>query len=137
MTDLLNWRLPDGVEDLLPPEAAALESLRRRVLDVFRAWGFEYIEPPVLEYLDALLVGSGGDLDLQTLKVVDQRSGRLLGVRADMTAQAARIDAHVLGARGVQRLCYAGTVVHANPSEVLDSRIPFKAGAEMFGDVEL
>jgi ATP phosphoribosyltransferase regulatory subunit len=137
VTDLLNWRLPDGVEDLLPPEAAALEALRRRVLDVFRAWGFEYIEPPVIEYLDALLVGSGGDLDLQTLKVVDQRSGRLLGVRADMTAQAARIDAHVLGARGVQRLCYAGTVVHANPSEVLDSRIPFKAGAEIFGAADL
>ncbi len=137
MTDMLNWRLPDGVEDLLPPDAAALEALRRRVLDVFRAWGFEYIEPPLIEYLDALLVGSGGDLDLQTLKVVDQRSGRLLGVRADITSQAARIDAHALGARGVQRLCYAGTVVHAMPSEVLDSRIPFKAGAEIFGASDL
>jgi ATP phosphoribosyltransferase regulatory subunit len=133
VTDTLNWRLPEGVEDLLPPEAWALEQVRRRVLDIFHRAGFEYIEPPVIEYLDALLVGSGGDLDLQTFKVVDQRSGRLLGVRADMTSQAARIDAHSLSATGIRRLCYAGTVVHANPAGVLDSRIPEKAGAEIFG----
>jgi ATP phosphoribosyltransferase regulatory subunit len=133
----LNWRLPEGVDELLPPEAWALELVRRRVLDVFRGWGFEYVEPPVIEYLDALLVGSGNDLDLQTLKVVDQRSGRLLGVRADMTSQAARIDAHSLAGDGVRRLCYAGTVVHANPSGVLDSRIPEKAGAEIFGAATL
>jgi ATP phosphoribosyltransferase regulatory subunit len=133
----LNWRLPEGVDELLAPEAWALELVRRRVLDVFRSWGFEYVEPPVIEYLDALLVGSGNDLDLQTLKVVDQRSGRLLGVRADMTSQAARIDAHSLAGDGVRRLCYAGTVVHANPSGVLDSRIPEKAGAEIFGAATL
>lgn len=137
MSNSLNWRLPEGVDELLPPDAWALEEIRRRVLDVFRVWGFEYIDPPVIEYLDALLVGSGHDLDLQTLKVVDQRSGRLLGVRADMTSQAARIDAHSLPGDGVRRLCYAGTVVHANPAGVLDSRVPEKAGAEIFGAASL
>ncbi len=110
-----------------------MEHIRRRVLDVFRSWGFEYVDPPVIEYLDSLLVGTGPDMDLQTLKVVDQRSGRLLGVRADMTSQAARIDAHSLAGEGVRRLCYAGSVVHANPAAVLDTRVPFKAGAEIFG----
>lgn len=135
------WRLPDGVDELLPPEAWALEQVRREVLDVFNSWGFDYIEPPVVEYLDALLVGAGpngglghqDDLDLQTLKVVDQRSGRLLGVRADMTAQAVRIDAHSRPSERVQRLCYAGPVVLANPAAALDSRVPLKAGAEIFG----
>ena len=101
-----NWRLPAGVGDLLPPDAWALELTRRRVLDVFRAWGFEYIDPPVVEYLDALLVGAGDDMDLQTLKALDQKSGRLLGVRADMTAQAIRVDAHSRPVAGVQRLCW-------------------------------
>jgi ATP phosphoribosyltransferase regulatory subunit len=128
-----HWRLPEGVDELLPPAAWQLEQIRRRVLDVFRSWGFEYVDPPVIEYLDALLVGSGTDMDLQTLKVVDQRSGRMLGVRADMTSQAARIDAHSLPADGVQRLCYAGSVVHANPAAALDTRVPLKAGAEIFG----
>jgi len=132
-----NWRLPEGVDELLPPDAWALELIRRRVLDVFRSWGFEYVDPPIIEYLDALLVGSGSDLDLQTLKVVDQRTGRLLGVRADMTSQAARIDAHSLPGDGVRRLCYAGTVVHANPAGVLDTRVPEKAGAEIFGAATL
>jgi ATP phosphoribosyltransferase regulatory subunit len=127
------WRLPEGVDDLLPPEARRLELLRRRVLDVFRVWGFEYVDPPLIEYLDSLLVGSGHDLDLQTLKVVDQRTGRLLGVRADLTSQAIRIDAHSRPADGVQRLCYAGCVVHANPAWALDDRVPQKAGAEIFG----
>ena len=128
-----HWRLPEGVDELLPPIAWQLELLRRQVLDVFRAWGFEYVDPPVIEYLDALLVGTGTDMDLQTLKVVDQKSGRMLGVRADMTSQAARIDAHSLPGGGVQRLCYAGSVVHANPAAALDSRVPLKAGAEIFG----
>jgi ATP phosphoribosyltransferase regulatory subunit len=128
-----NWRLPAGVDELLPPEAWSLEQLRRRVLDVFRAWGFEYIDPPVVEYLDALLVGGGDDLNLQTLKAVDQASGRLLGVRADMTAQAVRVDAHSRPVPGVQRLCYAGNVVFANPDSPLDRRVPVKAGAELFG----
>lgn len=128
-----NWRLPAGVEELLPPRAWALELTRRRVLDVFRTWGFEYIDPPVVEYLDALLVGAGADMDLQTLKAVDQPSGRLLGVRADLTAQAVRVDAHSRPEPGVQRLCYAGNVVFANPVSPLDPRVPLKAGAELFG----
>lgn len=128
-----NWRLPAGVGELLPPAAWALELTRRRVLDVFRAWGFEYIEPPVVDYLEALLVGGGDDMDLQTLKVVDQKSGRLLGIRADLTAQAVRVDAHSRPETGVQRLCYAGNVVFANPVSALDDRVPLKAGAELFG----
>ena len=129
-----NWRLPAGVGELLPPDAWSLELTRRRVLDVFRAWGFEYIDPPVVEYLDALLVGASDDMDLQTLKTLDQKSGRLLGVRADMTAQAVRVDAHSRPEPGVQRLCYAGNVVFANPQvSTLDDRVPLKAGAELFG----
>jgi len=127
------WRMPAGMDEWLPPAAWRLEQVRRRVLDVFHAWGFQYIEPPVVDYLDALLVGGGDDLDLQTLKVVDQRSGRLLGVRADMTAQAARVDAHSMVADGVLRLCYAGNLVFANPASSVDSRVPLKAGAEIFG----
>lgn len=135
MTDL-RWQLPDGVDELLPPRARQLEHLRRQVLDVFHRWGFDLIDPPVIEYLDALLAGSGSDLDLQTLKVTDQRSGRLLGVRADMTSQAVRIDARRALDRddgAVSRLCYAGVVVHANPQGVHETRVPIKAGAEIFG----
>ena len=127
------WRLPKGVDELLPPRAWDLELLRRRVVDVFDQWGFDYIDPPLIEYLDALLVGSGEDLDLQTLKVVDQVSGRQLGVRADMTAQAVRVDAHSVVTDGVQRLCYAGPVVFANPVSNQTSRVQLKAGAEIFG----
>jgi len=131
------WRLPAGVEEWLPPAAWQLEQVRRKVLDVFHAWGYQYIEPPIVEYLDALLVGGGEDLDLQTLKVVDQRSGRLLGVRADMTAQAVRVDAHSLPGNGVQRLCYAGHLFFANPPSPVDTRVPIKAGAELFGSTSL
>ncbi len=127
------WRLPHGVDELLPPKAGALERLRRSVLDLFKTWGYEHIEPPLIEYLDSLLVGSGQDLDLQTLKVIDQQSGRMLGVRADMTSQAVRIDSHSRRSEGIQRFCYAGAVVHANPRGALDARIQFKAGAELFG----
>lgn len=128
-----HWRLPKGVDELLPPRAWDLELLRRRVLDVFDQWGFDYIDPPLIEYLDALLVGSGEDLDLQTLKVVDQISGRQLGVRADMTSQAVRVDAHSVLIDGVQRLCYAGPVVFAYPASTQTSRVQLKAGAEIFG----
>ncbi|HET6470554.1 MAG TPA: ATP phosphoribosyltransferase regulatory subunit [Pseudomonadales bacterium] len=132
------WRLPDGIDEVLPPDAWALERLRRRVLDLFATWGYRYVEPPLVEYLDSLLVGSGNDLELQTFRMVDQRSGRMLGIRADMTSQAARIDAASLRGDGPERLCYAGTVVHANPAGVLESRVPLLAGAELFGaaDVE-
>ncbi len=118
---------------MLPPDAWALEQLRRRVLDLFVAWGYQYVEPPLVEFLDSLLVGSGNDLELQTFRMVDQRSGRMLGIRADMTSQAARIDAASLRGDGTRRLCYAGTVVHANPTGVLESRVPLLAGAELFG----
>ena len=127
------WRLPKGVDEVLPPRAWQLEQLRRRVLDVFDRWGYDYLEPPVIEYLDALLVGSGEDLDLQTLKVIDQDSGRQLGVRADMTSQAVRVDAHSLRSDNVQRYCYAGPVVFAKPQGDQTSRVPLKAGAEIFG----
>ena len=128
-----HWRLPKGVDEVLPPQAWELELLRRRVLDVFVSWGYDYLEPPVIEYLDALLVGSGEDLDLQTLKVVDQSSGRQLGVRADMTSQAVRVDAHSLPSDNIQRFCYSGPVVFANPQGNQTSRVPLKAGAEIFG----
>ncbi len=128
-----NWRLPEGVEELLPPDAWELEQLRRRVLDLFTSWGYAYVMPPLIEYLDALLVGSGHDLELQTFRMVDPYSGRMLGIRADMTSQAARIDANSLKAKGTQRLCYAGSVVHAQPEGVLPSRVPLLAGAEVFG----
>ncbi len=128
-----SWRLPDGIDEVLPPDAWSLEQLRRRVLDLFVAWGYQYVEPPLVEYLDSLLVGSGHDLELQTFRMVDQRSGRMLGIRADMTSQAARIDAASLRGDGSRRLCYAGAVVHANPTGVLESRVPLLAGAELFG----
>jgi ATP phosphoribosyltransferase regulatory subunit len=134
-----NWRLPTGVDELLPPRARSVELIRREVLDLFESWGFNYVEPPLIEYTDALLLETGSDLDLQTLKVVDQLSGRMMGIRADMTSQAARIDAHSMAeahgadGAGVQRLCYAGTVVHAKPMGVLESRVPYRAGAEIFG----
>lgn len=131
------WRLPRGVDELLPPDAWELEALRRKTLDLFVSWGYEYIEPPIIEYLDALLVGSGEDLDLQTLKVVDQVTGRQLGVRADMTSQAVRIDAHSRVTDDIQRLCYAGSVVFANPQLAISSRVPIKAGAEIFGSDQL
>ena len=131
------WRMPAGVDEWLPPAAWQLEQIRRRVLDVCRGWGYEYIEPPVVEYLDALLVGAGDELDLQTLKVVDQRSGRLLGVRADMTPQAVRVDAHSRPVEGVARLCYAGNLVFANPASSVDTRSQLKAGAELFGSTSL
>ncbi len=132
-----NWRLPDGVDELLPPRAWQLEQLRRGVLDRFDRWGYAYVMPPLIEYLDSLLVGFGNDLELQTFRMVDQRSGRMLGIRADMTSQAARIDANSLKVDGVQRLCYAGTLVHANPEGVLESRVPLIAGAEIFGAASL
>lgn len=128
------WLLPDGVEEFLPPEARRIELLRRRVLDLFESWGYELVIPPLIEYLDSLLVGQGTDLDLQTFKVIDQLSGRLLGIRADLTSQAARIDAHSLKASGVVRLCYAGTALRTRPNGAFASRTPIVVGAELYGD---
>jgi ATP phosphoribosyltransferase regulatory subunit len=127
------WLLPEYIEDILPPEARRIEALRRRILDLFCVHGYELVMPPLVEYLDSLLTGTGHDLDLRTFKLVDQLSGRLLGLRADITPQVARIDAHLLNREGVTRLCYAGSVLHALPSGLSQSRQPLQIGAELYG----
>jgi len=127
------WLLPEGIEELVPAQAVPLEQLRREILDLYRSWGYELILPPFIEYLDALLTGTGNDLDLQTFKLIDQLSGRLLGLRADMTPQAARIDAHRLRREAPTRLCYLGTVLHTRPDGFAGSRSPLQVGAELFG----
>jgi ATP phosphoribosyltransferase regulatory subunit len=125
--------LPEYIEDVLPAEAARVETLRRRLLDLFKVHGYHYVIPPTLEYLESLITGTGHDLDLATFKVVDQLTGRLMGVRADMTPQAARIDAHMLNQQGVSRLCYAGTVLRTKPDGLARTREPLQLGAELFG----
>lgn len=127
------WLLPEYIEDILPPYARAAEGLRRRFLDLFDSYGYDLVAPPLVEYLDSLLTGAARDLDLKTFKVVDGLSGRMLGVRADMTPQAARIDAHLLNRQGVTRLCYAGPVLRTKPAGMLASREPIQVGAELFG----
>jgi ATP phosphoribosyltransferase regulatory subunit len=128
-----NWLLPEGIEDLLPDEARAVETLRRRLLDEFSVHGYQLVAPPLLEYLESLLTGSGRDLDPRTFKLVDQLSGRTMGVRADITPQVARIDAHLLNRKGVTRLCYCGSVLHTLPAGLLASREPLQVGAELYG----
>lgn len=127
------WLLPEGIDEVLPPRAYQLEQLRRQLLDLFRGWGYELIIPPFIEFLDSLLTGTGHDLDLQTFKLTDQLSGRLMGVRADMTPQAARIDAHQLKREAPVRLCYIGTVLRTRPDGLGGSRDPLQVGAELFG----
>ncbi len=127
------WLLPEGIEELLPEPTARLEQLRRELLDMYRSWGYELILPPFIEYLDGLLTGTGHDLDLKTFKLIDQLSGRLLGLRADMTPQAARIDAHRLQRKAPSRLCYLGTVLYTRPDGFAGSRSPLQVGAELFG----
>ena len=127
------WLLPEGIEDLLPDEAGAVEALRRRLLDEFSRHGYQLVAPPLLEYLESLLTGSGRDLDPRTFKLVDQLSGRTMGVRADITPQVARIDAHLLNRKGVARLCYCGGVLHTLPAGLLASREPLQIGAELYG----
>jgi ATP phosphoribosyltransferase regulatory subunit len=131
------WLLPEGVEEALPGEAEALERLRRTLLDQMQRWGYEPVIPPLIEYLDSLLTGAGSDLELDTFKLVDQLSGRMMGLRADMTPQVARIDAHRLGGNAPARLCYAGTVVHTRPGPFAGGRSPLQLGAELFGHVGL
>jgi ATP phosphoribosyltransferase regulatory subunit len=125
--------LPDGIEELLPEQAARLEQLRRELLDLYRGWGYQLIIPPFVEYLESLLTGTGHDLDLSTFKLIDQMSGRLMGLRADMTPQAARIDAHRLQGDAPRRLCYLGTVLHTLPTGFSGSRSHMQVGAELFG----
>ena len=127
------WLLPEGISDLLPDAAQDLEGLRRALLDTYRRHGFELVLPPLVEYLDSLLIGSGGDLDLKTFKLVDQLSGQSLGVRADITPQVSRIDAHLLQQRDINRLCYAASVLRTRPSGQEGSREPIQIGAEVYG----
>jgi ATP phosphoribosyltransferase regulatory subunit len=133
MLAMRNWLLPEFIEDVLPAEAARIEQLRRQLLDLFKVHGYQYVIPPTLEYLESLITGTGRDLDLATFKVVDQLTGRLMGIRADMTPQAARIDAHMLNQQGISRLCYAGTVLRTKPDGLARTREPLQLGAELFG----
>ena len=127
------WLLPENISDVLPREARRVEEVRRALLDLYAGYGYELVIPPLIEYIDSLLTGTGSDLDLRTFKLVDQASGRLLGLRADMTPQAARIDAHILNRSGVVRLCYAGSVLHARPLHPLAAREAMQVGAELYG----
>ncbi len=127
------WILPEYVEDILPADALHIEAMRRRIMDWLLVHGYELVGPPLLEYVESLLSGSGGDMDLRMFKVVDQLSGRMMGLRADMTPQTARIDAHLLNRKGITRLCYAGSVLHTLPSGLTRTREPLQIGAELYG----
>ena len=127
------WLLPDGVADVLPAEAARLEQLRRRLLDTYAAWGYQLVIPPLMEHLESLLTGSGHDIELMTFKITDQLSGRMMGVRADITPQVARLDAHVIPVEGPARYCYAGTTLNTRPASLAASRCPVQIGAELYG----
>jgi ATP phosphoribosyltransferase regulatory subunit len=127
------WLLPEGIEEVLPNEALGIETLRRKILDLFASWGYRLVIPPLIEFLDSLLVGTGHDLDLQTFKLIDQISGRLMGLRADMTPQVARIDARTATDSLPARLCYLGTVLHTQSDHLEKSRSPMQVGAELYG----
>jgi ATP phosphoribosyltransferase regulatory subunit len=131
------WVLPDHIADVLPSEARHIEELRRNLLDTARCYGYELVMPPLLEHLESLLTGAGAALDLQTFKLVDQLSGRMMGWRADSTPQVARIDAHLLNRSGVTRLCYCGPVLHTRPGAPHASREPLQFGAEIYGHAGL
>jgi len=133
MTSNGHWILPQGIEEALPEQAARLECLRRNLLDLYASWGYEMVMPPFIDHIESLLTGTGHDLDLQTFKLVDQLSGRTLGIRADMTPQVARIDAHQLNKNVPSRLCYIGTVLHTRSDSFGSSRSPLQVGAELYG----
>lgn len=128
-----HWLLPEGIDELLPPKALQLERIRRDLLDLFDTWGYDLVQPPIIEYLESLLTGTGGDLDLRTFKLTDQITGRTLGIRADITPQAARIDAHQLRREAPTRLCYVGTVLNTRNDDFAGSRSPLQIGAELYG----
>ncbi len=130
---MARWLLPENIADVLPVEASRIERLRRAQLDLFRSYGYELVIPPLVEHIESLLTGSGRELEGRTFQLVDQLSGRILGLRADMTPQVARIDAHLLNREGVARLCYSGSALHARPSGIFASREPLQIGAELFG----
>ncbi|RLJ20943.1 ATP phosphoribosyltransferase regulatory subunit [bacterium endosymbiont of Escarpia laminata] len=127
------WILPDGIEEVLPPEAGVIERKRRELLDLYHSWGYEFVIPPFVDFLDSLLTGTGSDLDLQTFKLTDQLSGRMMGVRADITPQAARMDAHHFSSEEPNRLCYLGTVLHTRSDGFAGTRSPLQIGAELYG----
>jgi len=133
MTTKQHWILPEGIDEILPVQAARFESMRRLLLDMYATWGYELVIPPTIDFIESLLTGTGHDLDLQTFKLVDQISGRTLGLRADMTPQVARIDAHQLQREVPTRLCYIGTVLRTRPESIGDSRSPLQVGAELYG----
>ena len=137
MTIADRWLLPDGVEEVLPGPAAKAERLRRQLLDLYTSWGYQLVIPPLVEFTESLLIGLGSDIDLLTFRVTDQLSGRSMGIRADITPQVARIDAHSLPNEGINRFCYAGTVLHTRPTELLASRSPDMVGAELYGGSSL
>lgn len=127
------WLLPDGIQDVLPKDAIRLEALRRRLLDLYQSWGYELVFPPLVEYLESLLTGSSHDLELMTCKITDQLTGRLMGVRADITPQVARLDAHCLPHEHTARYCYSGTILTTLPQGLSTSRAPIQIGAELYG----
>lgn len=127
------WLLPEGFAELLPEQTSQLEYVRRQLVDLFNVWGYELVMPPLIEYMESLQVGTGSDLDLKTFKIIDQLTGRLMGIRADMTPQVARIDAHILKRETATRLCYIGPVLHTKPSGFQRSRAPLQVGAELYG----
>lgn len=137
MTNVDRWLLPDGVDEVLPERAQVVEYLRRQLLDLYNTWGYDLVIPPMVEFTDSLLSGSGSDLDLMTFRITDQLSGRMMGIRADITPQTARMDAHSLRREGPSRLCYAGTVLHTKPRGPLQSRTPISLGVELFGEATL
>lgn len=133
MTITNRWLLPEGVEEILPPRAMEVEHLCRRIIDLLSTWGYEFVIPPMVEYLESLLTGTGEDLDLKTFKLTDQLSGRLMGIRADITPQVARIDAHLLKRDTPTRLSYLGSVLHTRPGMSGETRSPLQVGAELYG----
>ena len=128
-----NWLLPEYIEDILPVEARHIELMRRKIIDLLFSHGYQQVIPPLLEYVESLLSGSGSDMDLRIFKVIDQLSGRMMCFRADMTPQAARIDAHLLNCDGIIRLCYASSVLHVVPCSIMQTREPLQIGAELYG----
>ena len=137
MTKIDRWLLPDGIEEILPDRALKVERLRRRLLDLYHSWGYDLVIPPLAEFTDSLLSGAGSDLDLMTFKITDQLTGRMMGVRADITPQAARMDAHSLQRNSPNRLCYAGQVLYTRARGPLESRSPIQLGVELFGEASL
>ena len=131
------WLLPEGIAEVLPAQARQLESLRRTLLDLYDRWGYDLVMPPFIEYMESLLVGTGRDLALQTFSLTDQLTGRQMGIRADMTPQVARIDAHMLRRESPTRLCYIGTVLHTRPDGFAGSRSPLQVGVELYGNASI